>query len=165
MCDLVTGLMIGSQVLTGVMGHQAANAQADAQIAGVEAQAAIQQDQIDGSAITDKFERARQAQRERSAMKVATAESGLGGNLAYLQLADSLFQEGYDTSVTELNRRNSINASNTEMQNRINAANSERPSLFSTGLQIATGAMGTMQTQGHFKPDSKFMQSVGNFFS
>lgn len=137
MCDITTAIMIG----TAVMGGVASNQQAKAQMKANADMAQAQQNQIDAQAELESLQRSRAGAAERATMRVSAGESGVAGNSPMMMLMDSLFQEGFDNSITEANRRNSIAASNAELNARNMDAAGKAQSGIETGLMIA-GAVG-----------------------
>lgn len=132
MCEPTTLLMLS--IASTVAGAAATNSAARAQGKAINEAAKHQQAQMNAQASQESFERGRAGQRERAAIQVAAAESGLGGALPQNLLMDSLFQEGYAQSVTESNRVNNVAASHAENKSRIAGLKTVSP--LETGLTI-----------------------------
>lgn len=153
MCDLATALMV-TQVVGAAASYVGGKKNAEAQIDMTNDLAQAQQSQINAEASSEQLKRSREAARERATMKVAQGESGLAGITPGLLLMDSMFQEGFDNSVTDYNRQTRINASQSEARSRNARASAQAPTLFETGLQIA-GAVsnyGVTQERAGKKP-------------
>jgi hypothetical protein len=146
MClDPVTAIAIASAGLNFVtQKQQADNTAAAAQEANrinMEAYAK-QQAQIDANAKDEMSDRAREAMVERGRLRVLSAESGLAGASSQQLERQSLFNEGFDLSRIEGNRKSAkeqsyldAKAGRAQNQSRINTTRS--PSLIGAGLQIA----------------------------
>lgn len=101
------------------MSISAANKQAKAQADAAEAnlkqqvdQEQLRQEQINEKAQVEKATRRRQALREQAKIRVAAGEAGaLGGSTAERQDINAWQQYGFDVSMTEQNRLNSIQQS------------------------------------------------------
>lgn len=132
MCEPTT--LMALSIASTVAGAAATNASARNQAAAINEQARIQQSQINAQASQEQFERAREGNRERGAIRVAAGEAGVAGGSVRNQLMDSLFQEGMDSSVVESNRENSIAASQAENRSRV--ASLKTASALETGLEI-----------------------------
>lgn len=136
MCDPASA-MLAISVASSVAGGIGSNKQARAQIEANNAAATAQQDQLNAQAALDTQERSRQGARERATMRVSAGESGVAGASPLGMLMDSLFQEGYDNSITEYNRSNAVEASSRENYARNVDAAGRAQSALETGLQIA----------------------------
>lgn len=66
----------------------------------------LQAEQIQGAAALDTLERVRQGMRDKAKAVVGAAEAGVGGNTAKRVEENVLFQQGYDTSIIDVNRQN-----------------------------------------------------------
>jgi len=147
MCEVTTLLTIASTAL-GYIGQQQ---QAKAQQNAINQQYATQQEQINQKAAQDMSQTAREAMLERGRLRVAQAESGLAGVSQDRHQNALDFKLGTDLSTLEYNRQNSISQSQAEQA----AASSrvDHPSLFGTGLQIASaGYSGYKTWTGAGKP-------------
>lgn len=106
----------------------------------------LQADQLNAQASEEMTQRARQARIERSRLRVAAGESGVGGLATERLINNASFQEGYDVSRIEANRQNKIKQNNLETKSiharaQSNLNSISRPSLLGTALQIA-GSIG-----------------------
>lgn len=162
MCDpLSIGLsMAGLQMISTGMEISQQNAQAEAgaeaanQAAAYDYQLAnLQEQQINEQAALDKFERKRQAIRERSKIAVAAGEGGVGGVSPMRQLANALLQASYDTSIIETSRQNQImqaeatkQGTYAQAQSRINQYKSMVTSPFMSVLKIGSSGVAGFAT-------------------
>ena len=152
MCDPLTiGLsMAGLQLLSAGTEISQQNAQAEAGAEAANQAAAydyqlqnLQEQQVNEQATLDKFERMRQAQRERSKIAVAAGEGGVGGVSPMRQLANALLQASYDTSIIETSRQNQImqgeaakQGIHAQAESRVNQYKSMVSSPFMSALKI-----------------------------
>lgn len=79
-----------------------------------------QAEQVNEEASLNTLERIRQGMRERARMRVASAESGLGGVSAERIQTNLLFQQGYDTALIEEDRSNKLDSISAQAD-RVNA--------------------------------------------
>jgi hypothetical protein len=130
---LALGTTAAAGTAQAVSGYQQAQAAVDAADAQAEAQAeeyAATRDQQLG-------ERVREARIQRSRMRVAAGEAGIGGQSFELQIQDSLGRQNQDAAVAKKQggfTQRAINASNKNVGQGFNA--------ISAGLQIASDSYG-----------------------
>lgn len=65
-----------------------------------------QWEQINSGITVDMFERKRQAMKEAATIRVSQGESGIFGNTALKEVANSIMQEGFDNSIMQYNLKN-----------------------------------------------------------
>lgn len=144
MCDPVSIAVAsaGFQFVTQMQQADAAESSARAANQANMDAYATQQKQINAAATDEMSDRAREAMIQRGKLRVLAAESGLTGASQLQQERQSQFDEGFDLSRIEGNRKNAQNqsyldaqAGRAQNQSRINSI--KQPSLVGAGLQIA----------------------------
>ena len=161
MCELSTALLAASALQIGqtVLGHVDASQQASAQSKAIAANDAQQQEtmrermkQYNAQAVDQKSERSREAVIERGRLRAVQGESGLTGNTQSRVIGESYFNEGYDMSSIESNRKKEVaqvqlEAKGLRAHSQSQLHSVRQPSLIGTGLQIAGIAANTRATQ------------------
>jgi ribosomal protein L29 len=145
MCDVVTALTIASSAFSYMQQSQAADAQQDAIEAAYNAQTqqlADRYEQINQNSTDQVSERTREARAELARIRVAGAESGLGGVSQQRIEGESEMLRGTDIASIEGNRKNALKAAqyggqSAQLEGNARMAAVRRPSLVGTGLQIA----------------------------
>jgi len=144
-------LQIGNTMMEISQANVAAEAGAEAanQAAAYDYQLEnLKEQQINQQAALDKFERIRQAQRERSKIIVAAGESGVSGSSPMRQLANALVQAYYDVGITETSRENQILQAEAEKrgtyaqaQSRVNQYKAQVMGPFTSLLKIGSSGV------------------------
>jgi hypothetical protein len=108
----------------------------------------MKQHQMNDKATLEKFDRGRQALRERAMVTVASGEAGIGGSSVLQQIGDTFMQQEYDTDIMEGNRLNAANQNMAERQgvfadasSRYNEAKSNVSSPFASILKIGSAGV------------------------
>ena len=145
MLAIQTAVSIGSAVMAFVGQKQAAKKQEKAAMTAYNndrAQLEEQRRQEGLQARQQMSERGKQALFERARLRAASAEGGVGGNSIDRIFNENSFAAGQDMATMQENARNGVRQSmqqgeamRSTAQSRLNAI--ERPSMLSTGLQIA----------------------------
>lgn len=148
MCEPTTAMLAITAITAGAS-YVAADKQADAQEAAIEASQqatelanAAQIEELNGSTMDEKSDLAREAMVRRGQLRVATGESGVGGLVVDSLMQDVDAQTGRAISRVEENRLRGIEqirrgaaSSAANNQSRMSAIN--RPSWLQTGAQVA----------------------------
>ena len=121
MCEPTTIVMATTAVLSAAMAVRGANQQRHA----IEAQAQVQQQQINEQAAQKTNERMEEARKLRAQARVSAAEAGVAGNSIDVLLDDIYGQAGRDTALIESNRSNGVDAFNEEARARMRETTAE----------------------------------------
>lgn len=140
-----TALAIAGHALNYFQASSAAQAQQDAIEAAYSAQTqqlADRYEQINQNATDQVSERSREARAELARIRVAGAESGLGGVSQQRIEGESEMLRGMDIASIEGNRKNALKAAQyggqtAQLEGNARLAAVRKPSLVGTGLQIA----------------------------
>jgi hypothetical protein len=108
---------------------------------------ATAQNETADKASLEAMERQRQGMRERGRIQAATSASGIGGNLSQMALANSMFQEGYDTGIINSDAESEIDsihsqrqAANLNTSSRVESARNQSINPFMGSLMIGGSA-------------------------
>lgn len=150
MCEPTTIVMATTAILSAAVAVRGANQQRHA----IEAQAKVQQEQINDQAQQQSQERVEEARRLRAQARAVAAEAGVAGNSVDVLLDDIYGQAGSDVALIETNRRNGVTASSESARARLRETDAQLASSL-VGAASQTGSAYSIYSSTRRKPADK----------
>lgn len=157
MCAVVPVVMAITAALSTAMAVKSSNDQKHA----LEAQATLQQQQVDQSAQAQTMDRMQAAREARASARAAAAESGVSGNSSDAVLNDILMQQGRDVTRIEMNRENGVAETAQQVRARSGEINGQlTASLIGSATQAAQAGYSYYGSRIPRIPTSSYMPNL-----